>query len=119
MQLNTFVENILENKSIEDEIELGDKISDAKSIERLCRSDLSNELQMWAWSCILNAIADKYYPEDMTNCLTKYTIDYLIENQIALQDLGHLQLNSEILMKIYNKDNRCKEALQTVQNRKY
>ena len=46
-------------------------------------------------------------------------IDYLIENQIALQDLGHLQLNSEILMKIYNKDNRCKEALQTVQNRKY
>jgi len=55
----------------------------------------------------------------MTNCLTKYTIDYLIENQIALQDLGHLQLNSEILMKIYNKDNRCKEALQTVQNRKY
>jgi len=72
----------------------------------------------WAWSAITDTIHEKLYPTDMTDSFTEKTLNFLIDNKIALGSLCHMQLRDEWLLKIYEKDNRCVEALQTVELRK-
>ncbi len=118
MTLQEYIDLFFNGGDLFQHIKFSDSYNEAKILESFCKTDLSRKKDKIrfreALSTILNELADQYYPEDMTNCFTEETLLYLIENNIALDDLAHLQLADIWLEKIYDKDNNCIEALQTL-----
>jgi hypothetical protein len=96
------------------EVDLNGNQDDAKILEDFCLINADSKRIHEAWSHIICSISDRQIP----TVLTEKTLSFLVENEIALIDLGHLQLSDEWLQKIYDKDNRCIEALQTIELRK-
>lgn len=55
---------------------------------------------------------------ELSDFLSETILNYLIENDIELIGLGHLQLSDDWLRRTYNRNNSCIEALQTIELRK-
>lgn len=122
MTLQEYIELYYRGGNLFQSIEFVDPYNEAKLLESFCKTDISKKRIkrrfIEALSTILNAMADAYYPHDVTNCFTEETLAYLIEHNIALTDLAHLQLSDAWLQRIFDKDNSCVEALQTIQKRR-
>lgn len=115
--LEKFVSIVLNGKNIINEVVIDDDIENKVLMERLCDISIGVNRLNEAWSWLLHDINEKYYPSDMTNLFNDKILTFLINNQIALNSLGHLQLDNKWLNEIYMKDNKCIEALMTVEKR--
>ena len=119
VKLNEFIELVKKGKAFFNiEIQIENTEMETKILEEFCSVKINKEKYNEAWSIIFDAIAEYFYPKDMTTFFSYYTLDFLINNEINLNDLAHLQLSDEWLQKIYDKDNGCIEALQTIELRK-
>jgi hypothetical protein len=87
-------------------------------LKQICKIKLGKRRRELAWSLILGEICETLYSNDMTDFISEDVFNYLLENEIELLTLGHLQLKDEWLLEIYKKDSRCIEALQTIVQRR-
>ena len=92
-------------------------VDETQMLEDFCKSEIKKSRFEKAWNVILDSMNDKFQPADMTYLFTEETLNFLIDNNIELISLGHLQLSDYWLRRIYEKDNRCEEALQTIKKR--
>jgi len=87
-------------------------------LEDLCNLHAKNERLNEAWNEIFYSLNENFCQlDDVTHFFTEKTLNFLINNELALCSLGHLQLSDEWLLKIYEKDDYCVEALLTVAKR--
>ena len=101
------------------EILLNGTVEETQMLEVFCTVKMKSTRRDLAWGYIIYHINEKFHSsDDITYFFTEKTLNFLIENEIELISLGHLKLSDEWLLKIYEKDNRCTEALQTVELRK-
>ena len=110
--LYEFIELVKSNKEFFNvDIIIKNTKKESKLLEEFCTTNINKQKYEEAWSIILDAIAEHFYPHDMTSFFTEKTLNYLIDNNVNLNDLAHLQLDNKWLKKIYQKDKRCIEAL--------
>ena len=84
------------------------------SLNKLCDLTLLKETLNIAWSLIIDAIAEEYKNVKIISFIPKSVLEFLISNKICLIDLAHLRLPMGFLLKIYERDNSCWEALKTI-----
>lgn len=118
MNIIKFIDEVYSDSNLFHEIECDGTHKEAKALEKLCDLGMPRERLIEAWSLIISSIIDKFQNEKEVRYLTDYTLNFLITNQICLIDLGHLKLKDKWLLKIYEIDRRCWEALRTVEDRK-
>jgi len=122
--LKQFIEMISKGVYVSCEIEFKNTSYEKAILEKFCESKISTEIRSYAWREIIDYFDEFLYDnkiDDIKNTeafFTEKTLNFLIDNEIALISLGHLQLSDYWLQKIYDKDNRCTEALQTIEERK-
>jgi hypothetical protein len=87
----------------------------SQDLNELCDLSIGKKRLYVAWSLIIDIINDKFQKE-VNSILTPKIVEFLIENNICLSDLGHLKLKNEYLEKIYEKDRTCWEALKNINN---
>lgn len=110
--LSEFIELVKNNEEFFDvDIVIENTKKESQLLEEFCTTSINKRKYEEAWSIILDAIAEHFYPHDMTSFFTEKTLNYLIDNGVNLNDLAHLQLDNEWLTKIYQKDKSCIEAI--------
>ena len=87
---------------------------DTNLLLKLCSSDLLDDRHRLAWDMIVSAVAEKFKDSQIVDFFSENILEFLIENQIALSGLSHIRLPKKYLQKIYEKDNRCWEALKNI-----
>lgn len=77
----------------------------------LCNFSKNNKTKelLWAWEVLIGQLLPNDLPDEVLN--------YLIENKIYLDGLCHMKLADKWLLKIFDVDNSCDEALLTVGQR--
>ena len=118
MDLKSYLALVPTKKDLFHDIELQGTSDEVQMLEDFCNIKAKRKRIHAAWDFIISSIIDKFYMFEYLDFLTEKTISYLVENKIALITLGHLRLSDEWLLKIYEKDNLCTEAIQTVELRK-
>ena len=118
MKLKEYISIVPTKEDLHREILLVDAVAERRLLDDFCKIKARRGRVEEAWSYILHAIADKNYPSDMTPSLSDETLNYLIDKKINLCGLGHMQLPDIWLQKIFERDNNCIEALQTIEARK-
>lgn len=118
IDLTNYIKLVLSNENIFMDIYCEGIEKEAIELEKLCDLNIKRERLVMAWSTIISCLIEKYYHKAIFTFLTDKTLNFLINNSICLIDLGHLNLSDEWLNKIYNADNRCWEALKTIEKRK-
>lgn len=118
ISLEKFLKKILTSKKIKNPVLLKGTADETQMLEKLCHLNITRQRLCEAWSWLIHDINETFYPYDVTDFFTANTLNYLIDNKISLNELGHLQLRNEWLQRIYDKDNSCIEAMQTIQARK-
>lgn len=94
----------LENKDIEI-VFMPTRQENTDILVKFCQREITAQnIQIWA--LILDQISEDYLNDDI--------LGFLLDNNIHLVALSHLSLSSEWLLKIFEKDNSCVEALETV-----
>ena len=63
-----------------------------------------------AWQILIAALPEEYFTDEV--------LDFLIKNKTELVTLAHFRFSDEWLLKIYNADSHCDEALFTVGKRR-
>jgi len=114
MYLKKFIKLAQEGKSLDYELKISFSNEEKYMIEDFCQAEVPESNLYEAWSTIIGAIDEAIYPADKTDFLTNNALNFLIKNKIELASLGHLPLDNKWLLKIYETDNTCIEALQTV-----
>jgi hypothetical protein len=117
MNIRDFIALVPTKKSLFHEIAIYGTTDETQMLKELCKTSANRKRLCLAWSLILHDIHESLYPHDVTEFLSDEVLEYLIAEEIELITLGHLQLSNKWLLKIYEKDNRCIEALQTVELR--
>lgn len=87
---------------------------DTALLLKLCSRDLSHDRLKLAWDMIVSAVAEKFKDEHVVEFFPESVLNFLIEHEIALSGLAHIRLPKKYLQMIYEKDNRCWEALKNV-----
>jgi beta-glucosidase/6-phospho-beta-glucosidase/beta-galactosidase len=114
MEISKYINKVAtENKEIFCTITIEQNFS-WQELTKLCNMSISKENLIVAWSLIIDAILEKYKNEKTIDFIPFEVIEFLIDNNICLIDLGHLKLPVEYLQKIYDKDNECWEALENI-----
>ena len=77
----------------------------------LCNFSKNNKTKesLWVWKVLIGQLLPDDLPDEVLN--------YLIENKICLNGLCHMKLADKWLLKIFDVDNSCDEALLTVGQR--
>ena len=115
MKIEKYIDMILKKrKAFFTDIEI-DEDFEWDSLMQLCNLELSNECLYVFWSLIIDTISEKYKDEKMILFIPETVLNFLIDNSICLIDLAHLKLPPNYLLKIYEKDNSCWEALRTME----
>lgn len=115
MKIEKYIDTILKKrKAFFTDIEI-DKDFEWEYLIRLCNLELSNECLYVSWSLIIDAISENYKDDGMLVFIPEIVLNFLIDNSICLMDLAHLKLPTNYLLKIYEKDNSCWEALKTIE----
>lgn len=97
----------------EEEIHINDDF-DSTALIKLCTKDIPRRRLVLAWNMIISAVAEKFKNFQSVGFFPEAVLDFLIENEIALCGLSHIRLPKNYLIKIYEKDNRCWEALKNM-----
>ena len=84
-------------------------------LDKLCDLSIPKKALHVTWGTILYAIAEKFHEEKEVSILSPKILDFLIENEIALLELSHIWLSSKYLLRIYEKNPKCWEALRKVE----
>lgn len=106
VNLKEFIDNlnIFVNKDVE--IVFSINVQDNKDLlKSFCQYNI-NSMYKKAWGIILEQVPTEFLEDEV--------LKFLIDNSIQLIELAHKNLTNEWLMRIYNMDNMCKEALITV-----
>ena len=119
MDLKSFIENVQSKISLFCEISFSKTADETEMLKNFCKTCLTDRRREEAWSQIIYSLNETFYPQDITDFLSQEVLEFLVENKISLNSLGHLQLSNQWLLKIYEKDNNCIEALQTIVRRHY
>lgn len=113
MDLTNYINAVLSNrKNIFCDVEMDDGF-DKNNLKRLCDIKISKKRLIIAWSIIIDFLNDNYR-YDINDFLTDEILIFLIENNICLNDLGHLKISEKYLKMIYEKDNTCWEAMENL-----
>ncbi len=88
-----------------------DENFDTSLLLKLCSNNIPKERLVVAWDMIVSAVAEKYKDEQNVMFFPETVLDFLIEMEIALSGLSHIGLPEKYLQRIYEKDQRCWEAL--------
>ena len=118
MTLTEYVDLVANtNKDVfcQDELLIEDNF-DVKLLLKLCPSELPDSRLKVAWDMIVSAVAEKFKDSQLVDFFPESILEFLIENKIALSGLSHIRLPKKYLQKIYEKDNRCWEALKNIQS---
>ena len=119
LTLHSFIKEILNGVWVSCEILLQGTAEETVLLQKFCKARIKVGIRAHAWYEIIYWIAENFSQiKDPTTFIGVETLNFLIDNEIDLIGLGHLQLSDYWLQKIYDKDNRCIEALQTIQARK-
>lgn len=106
MRLETYIDRVKNtHKNIFCKLSISDKFC-WELLWSLCDLRLDQRRLSTAWSLIIDAISDR----DMDNKIPTGVIEFLINNNICLKDIGHLKISNKFLEEIYKKDNSCWEA---------
>ncbi len=115
MNLNDYVLRVVKTrKSVFCKIEIDETFNSA-TLAALCDLKIKRERLNVAWAVIIDVLNEKFFDEAI-NYLTSSILEFLIDNEIELVGLGHLRLPNKYLKTIYEKDNRCWEALKNMSN---
>ena len=115
MKLRKYIKHVLKaRKPLFKKLTI-DKDFEWDNLIKLCDLTLSNECLNVAWSLIIDSISETYKDEKMISFIPESVLDFLIDNSICLMDLAHLKLSENYLLKIYEKDKSCWEALRTME----
>lgn len=113
MKISEYVDYVVRGrKKIFCNIEL-DESFNKNDLKKLCNLKIKRPQLITAWSLIIDFLNDNFY-DDVQEYLTPDILDFLISNDLCLCSLGHLRLSREYLMRIYEKDNSCWEALENI-----
>jgi hypothetical protein len=109
MKLDYFLTNyqLLYKKNKFPTIEVGSFEDFKNNIEVFWKQSI-NEFTIYAWEVIIDNFDESYLFDELLN--------FLIVNDLGLEFLGHKNLSSDYLLKIYHKSN-ISEALTTIYNR--
>ena len=116
MTLTEYVDLVANtNKDVfcQDELLIEDNF-DVKLLLKLYPSELPDSRLKVAWDMIVSAVAEKFKDSQLVDFFPESILEFLIENKIALSGLSHIRLPKKYLQKIYEKDNRCWEALKNI-----
>lgn len=94
----------LDNNDIEI-VFLPTKRENEDALLKFCQRDITVRYKR-IWELIFNNIPEDYLNDDI--------LGFLVNNDIGLVELSHLSLSDEWLLRIYEKDEFCVEALFTV-----
>jgi hypothetical protein len=114
MNLKTFCTRIVNLKSLDVYLKIEGSIEEQALIRELCTFNVTHQRLTIAWGIIINAIDDRFSNSEVVTFLPDEVLEYLVNNNIALCDLGHLRLEDKWLVKIYRKNKSCIESLQTL-----
>lgn len=115
MNLKDYVLRVVKTrKSLFCNIEI-DETFNSDTLSALCDLKINRERLTEAWDRVIDVLNEKFF-DDAENYLTPSILEFLIDNEIALIGLGHLRLPDKYLKTIYEKDNRCWEALKNMRN---
>ena len=116
MTLSKYIELVLHtNKDVflKKELQI-EKDFNANILLLLCSKNILEERLKVAWEMIISAFVEKFKDAIVGEFFPEEVLNFLIENDIALGGLSHLRLPERYLIKIYEKDNRCWEALKNI-----
>ncbi|MBU1019770.1 MAG: hypothetical protein KJ847_01035 [Firmicutes bacterium] len=113
MDIEKFIKRVKTSKDLHVELILLGSEKEKQIVNEFHSMKISHKRFNDAWNVILHAIDDRFSDYDEIDFISDETISFLLENDIALCDLGHLKLSNYWLIKIYEKDDSCIEALQT------
>jgi len=114
MRINNYIDFILTSKKDPfKKLEFDDSF-DKNELKKLCNLKIKKKRLIVAWSLIIDILNDNLSCEKIQEFFTEDVLNFLIDNEICLCDLGHLILPVEYLEKIYEKDNSCWEALENI-----
>ena len=80
----------------------------ARLLRQFCQAKISRHY-ISAWEILIEQLPPAFLSDEI--------LTFLIDNRIGLDLLGHKDLSNDLLLKIYNADNGCDEALLTVARR--
>lgn len=118
INLKDYLGRVPKKKELFCDITIKGTKEEIRLLEKFCEVKVINTRYKVAWSYILYSVAESlgFYKTD--NFLSDKILNHLIDNDIALIDLGHFNLSDQWLQKIYDKNNDCEEAMQTIELRK-
>lgn len=113
MDIKEYINRVIyTKKKIFLKIEMNKSINQ-EDLYQLCNINISKQRLIIAWSLIIDLLNDEY-KDDINTLITPKILNFLINNEICLCDLGHLKLKNEYLKMIYEKDNSCWESLKNI-----
>lgn len=115
MKLRKYINHVLKTRKPLFKKLTIDKDFEWDNLIKLCDLTLSNECLNVAWSLIIDVISETYKNKGILLFIPETVLMFLIDNSICLMDLAHLKLPTNYLLKIYEKDNSCWEALRTME----
>jgi len=83
-------------------------VNDINNVDKLLMTFAKKKLTIYTeycWEILIEKLDEKYLSDEL--------IDILCKNKIQLIDLAHKNFKSETLLKIYQADKNCIEALET------
>lgn len=110
MKLSNYIDFIITSKksAFRRDIEL-DEAFDKNDLMKLCTLSIKRKRLIEAWSVIID-LFNEFHFNDASLYFTSNVLDFLIDNDICVCDLGHLMLPPKYLQRIYDKDNNNWEA---------
>lgn len=112
MQLSKYLK-ISESKKLLTDLELTFSSEENSLLEVYCDSNVSKSNKCFAFSIILDAIADN----KKENMLSNKLLESLIKQEISLSELSHMNLPDKYLIEIFQKGNNYYECMLTVYKR--
>ena len=118
LTLDKYIKSVMTGHDAHRDIIIEGTEREKELLDKLCDIIMPENKTIEIWEEILGGILDSPGMIDHNTILSKKVLNYLIDNDIALITLGHFQLDEQWLQKIYDRNNRCTEALLTIKKRK-
>ena len=111
MNIQEYISKVIKlNSIINDCIFCNRQQEEKQAMVDLMKSDIDKRVEIDTWAQVINAISEEYINESVHSFIPESCMNYLIENEIDLIGLSHLNLERKWFIKILDINDSIWEA---------